>query len=281
MTELYSLIIFDWCSSYKCCKIGNVYSMQYTDISKVFFTPHHVLHCSTNAKRGYTSAVSHSSSNIIRGCNYAPVRSNEGLSAHCWATAVTNFCIVAQGDTGSWRLPTPMVKPRQTNRQRLSIIWNLVLLQSEELLNTVLFVFYSDIFGIFPDWFSLCTLTSKLDSQAFFPNVLPFVLTACYYCCDIRYYRFSLISSLCSWNVILYPVTALRKRISAVFSHLSFLSVSVQHSIIQNIGNTITVQTFGKIPRKVRSTPTRMLKPVYFYVGYINITDSLTASPTL
>jgi hypothetical protein len=37
--------------------IGEAYSLEYTDIPKVFLAPHHLRHCCTNVIRGYCCAT--------------------------------------------------------------------------------------------------------------------------------------------------------------------------------------------------------------------------------
>jgi hypothetical protein len=47
-------------------KIGKVYSLEYTDIPKVFFTPHHVGHCSTKTIRCNCCTLGYSCTYVIR-----------------------------------------------------------------------------------------------------------------------------------------------------------------------------------------------------------------------
>jgi hypothetical protein len=52
-------------------KIGKVYSLEYTNIPKVFFTPHHVGRCCNNAIRGHCCST---------------MRYNNELGSHCCTT---------------------------------------------------------------------------------------------------------------------------------------------------------------------------------------------------
>jgi hypothetical protein len=56
-------------------KIGNVYSLEYTDIQKVFFTPHHVGRCCTNLIRGHCCILGHSCTSFIP-CHCCPSSNN-------------------------------------------------------------------------------------------------------------------------------------------------------------------------------------------------------------
>jgi hypothetical protein len=75
-------------------KIRKMYSLWYTNIPKVFFMPHNVGLCCTNAFRGNCCVLGHSCTNAIQGHCCSKVSSNNGLMlflhchprAHCSAT---------------------------------------------------------------------------------------------------------------------------------------------------------------------------------------------------
>jgi hypothetical protein len=79
-------------------KIGKENSLEYTDIPKVFFTPHLVGHCCTDVTQGDCCALGHSCINVAWSCamvhsyrnviwgHCATVCSNNYLSSHCCAT---------------------------------------------------------------------------------------------------------------------------------------------------------------------------------------------------
>lgn len=84
-------------------------------------------------------------------------------------------------------------------------------------IKTVASVFSSDVPGIFCPRFLLMEYL-----RALFPNVVDIYFHTFYYCIGSYYSQFFFISSLRSWSLILYPATAIRKRISGVsiFFHL-------------------------------------------------------------
>jgi hypothetical protein len=115
-------------------KTGKVYSLDYTDISEVFFTPHYVGHCCTNVIWGQCHALYHSCTNVIHSHCCAlgrcynnvmwshcvtTVRSNNDLSSHGCAILCSNngnqvFSQLHNNDTQSCRSFTPVRKQWQT-----------------------------------------------------------------------------------------------------------------------------------------------------------------------
>jgi hypothetical protein len=70
-------------------KIGKVYSLEYNDIPKVFFTPNHVVHCCTNVIQGHGCASGNSCTNVIRDHCCTITCLNNALY-HCCATVSSN-----------------------------------------------------------------------------------------------------------------------------------------------------------------------------------------------
>jgi hypothetical protein len=66
------------CKIFVSDKIGNVYSLEHTDIPKVSFTTHHVGHCCPYAIRWHCCALGHSCTNAIRGHCCTTMCSNHG-----------------------------------------------------------------------------------------------------------------------------------------------------------------------------------------------------------
>jgi hypothetical protein len=115
----------------QCVKIRNVYSLEYTGIQKVLFTPHPDSHCCTNVIlmpflqqcdqrsslrlwpflhtiRVHCCSLGHSCTNVAGGHCRATVCSDNDLSSHWCATITPRSC----------RLSTPIEKSRQTDRHR-------------------------------------------------------------------------------------------------------------------------------------------------------------------
>jgi hypothetical protein len=70
--------------------IGKVYSLEYTDIQNVFFTPHHV-GCCTILIRGQCCFLGSSFTNAIRGhCSAKCVPTMGTLGSHCCTTINSN-----------------------------------------------------------------------------------------------------------------------------------------------------------------------------------------------
>jgi hypothetical protein len=89
-------------------KIGNVYSLEYTDISKVFFMSQHVGHRCINVIRGHCCALGHSCTDGVR-------------DHYCTTLCCKNdlFPVLCNNVSQEWpwsyRLPIPVGKTRQTD----------------------------------------------------------------------------------------------------------------------------------------------------------------------
>lgn len=86
--------------------------------------------------------------------------------------------------------------------------------------------------------------------QALFPNA--FVISCVLFITALRpvsvITSYNLVSSLCLWSLILYPMTAIRKCISAILNPLICSFINFQHwDPYKSIGMTITLQTLSNI----------------------------------
>jgi hypothetical protein len=75
-------------------KLWQVYSLEYTDIPKVLFMPHHVSYCCTNVIQGQCCNVPsltfcHCHTNVIR--SHCPTRANNSLRSNCCTITLGHF----------------------------------------------------------------------------------------------------------------------------------------------------------------------------------------------
>jgi hypothetical protein len=82
-------------------KIGKVFSLEFTDIAKVFFMPHHVGHCCTNVIKGQCCSTTYSNNGLgsfLLYC-YNQDDGNTGTSKHGGQTPGCSWLALGVEDT--------------------------------------------------------------------------------------------------------------------------------------------------------------------------------------
>jgi hypothetical protein len=88
---------------YQYNKTGTVYTLQFTDIPKALFTPHHVGRCCTDAIRGHCCVFRHSCTNVNPGhCCVSGHFCNNVIPSDCSTMGTLGFyCCTKMGMGGS------------------------------------------------------------------------------------------------------------------------------------------------------------------------------------
>jgi hypothetical protein len=76
-----NIIFINFCR-YRCNKIGKVYSLEYTGIPKMFFTPHHASDCYTNVMQGHCCTTM-CSMTLGHSCTTVATRMVKSLLSSC------------------------------------------------------------------------------------------------------------------------------------------------------------------------------------------------------